>query len=122
MQPLIVEKIKKMTQPLIDNGFKFLSLYEKGGDSSCVYICRYQKGRDFFDWREVSGSNEINFKVFVDGEYSFPTLKKINPKKYRAFCLKHILLPTTMDEKRKFVAEILVEYIQHTDEFFGIKL
>ena len=61
------EQIKQLTAPFMERGFTFEYLYQKGGDSSCVYICRYKKGRDFFDWREVSGGEEINIVVFVNG-------------------------------------------------------
>ena len=49
------EEIKKLTAPILEKRFSFEYFYEKGGDSSCVYICRFRKGRDFWDWREVSG-------------------------------------------------------------------
>ena len=123
MQPLIAQRIEKMTQPFMDKGFTFTSLYEKGGDSSCVYICRYKKGRDFFDWREVSGGDEINLVVYVDGVYDFPTIKRIAPQKHRAFFLKHLLRKATMEEKRQFVASVLVkELLSGKPDFLGIKL
>ena len=68
------ETIKALTAPILEKGFSFEYFYQKGGDSSCVYICRYKKGRDFFDWREVSGGNEINIVVCVNGTYAFPSL------------------------------------------------
>ena len=76
-QTAIVDDIKKLTTPFIERGFSFEYLYEKGGDSSCVYICRFRKGRDFFDWREVSGGDEINIVAYVGGEYRFPSLKTV---------------------------------------------
>ena len=123
MQPLIAEQIKALTSPFMDKGFVFSSLYEKGGDSSCVYICRYKKGRDFFDWREVSGGDEINIVVYVDGVYDFPTVKRIDPKAYRDFCLKHIFRRASMPEKREFVAAVLCkELASGKPDFLGIKL
>ena len=37
------EEIKKLTAPILEKGFSFEYFYEKGGDSSCVYICRFRK-------------------------------------------------------------------------------
>ncbi len=117
------ENIKKLTAPFLEKGFSFSYFYQKGGDSSCVYICRYQKGRDFFDWREVSGGNEINIVVYVDGAYRFPSLKTLYPKQYRAFKMKHLFKKATTDERRAFVADLLnAELSKNETEFFGIKL
>ena len=115
--------IKELTAPILEKGFTFEYFYEKGGDSSCAYICRYKKGKDFFDWREVSGGTEINFVVFVNGEYYFPTLKKYFPKETQAFALKHLFKKPTLDEKRIFVAKLLNQELQSgKPDFFGIKL
>ena len=64
---LSAERIKTLTAPILERGFAFEYFYQKGGDSSCVYICRYKKGKDFFVWREVSGGREINIVVYVNG-------------------------------------------------------
>ena len=115
--------IKELTKPLLEKGFSFEYFYEKGGDSSCAYICRYKKGKDFFDWREVSGGTEINFVAFVNGEYYFPTLKKHFPKEYKAFTLKHLFKKPTLDEKRIFAAKLLnQELLSGKSSFFGIKI
>ncbi|MBQ7771037.1 MAG: hypothetical protein IJ373_07620 [Clostridia bacterium] len=120
---LSAENIKALTAPILEKGFSFEYFYQKGGDSSCVYICRYKKGRDFFDWREVSGGNEINIVVCVNGAYVFPSLKYLYKKEYRAFNVKHIFKKATIDEKRKFVAELLCKEIESgKTDFFGIKL
>ena len=117
------ETIKTLTAPILDKGFTFEYFYQKGGDSSCVYICRFKKGRDFFDWREVSGGNEINIVVCVDGAYVFPSLKYLYKKEYRAFNVKHIFKKATLDEKRKFVAQLLCKELgSGKPDFFGIKL
>ena len=122
-QTAIVDDIKKLTTPFIERGFSFEYLYEKGGDSSCVYICRFRKGRDFFDWREVSGGNEINIVAYVGGEYRFPSLKTTYKKEYRAFAIKHFFKKATMAEKRVFVAKILKQkLLSDSDNFFGIKI
>ncbi len=71
------ETIKNLLAPLLEKGFTFEYTHEKGGDSSCVYIGRFRKGKDFFDWREVSGGDEINFVAKVDGQYRFPSLKHL---------------------------------------------
>ncbi|MBE7067902.1 MAG: hypothetical protein E7381_01230 [Clostridiales bacterium] len=117
------EKIKKLTLPFLENGFTFEYFYQKGGDSACVYICRFQKGKNYFDWRENSGGKEINIVVCVNGEFRFPTLKALYPKEYRAFTLKHIFKKATIDERRAWVANILVrELLNGKSEFFGIPL
>lgn len=117
------ENIKALTAPILEKGFSFEYFYQKGGDSSCVYICRYKKGRDFFDWREVSGGNEINIVVCVDGTYYFPSLKRLYPKEYRSFNVKHIFKKPTVEARRKFVAELLCkELAGGKSDFFGIKL
>ena len=115
--------IKELTAPILEKGFQFEYFYEKGGDSSCAYICRYRKGKDYFDWREVSGGSEINFVVYVNGEYYFPSLKTAFPKEYRAVSLKHLLKKPSLDERRAFVARLLNAEIQSgKTDFFGIKL
>ena len=116
------ERIKELTSPILEKGFAFEYFYEKGGDSSCVYICRYRKGKDFFDWREVSGSNEIHIVAFVDGVYHFPSLKYLYPKQHRTFAFRHFFKKATLDEKRVFVAELLNTELQTKPDFFGIKL
>ena len=118
---LTAETIKKLTQPILEKGFVFEYFYEKGGDSSCVYICRFKKGRDFFDWREVSGGDEINIVTFVGGEYGFPSLKFLYPKEYRAFRFKHLFRKPTVKEKREFFASLLIQELQKPD-FFGIEI
>ena len=116
------EQIKQLTAPFMEKGFTFEYFHQKGGDSSCVYICRYKKGRDFFDWREVSGGEEINIVVFVNGNYDFPSLKMLYKKEFRTFSLKHLLKKATMDEKRAFIAELLCKELQSDKpDFFGIK-
>lgn len=116
------ETIKRLTAPFLEKGFSFEYFYEKGGDSSCVYICRYKKGKDFFDWREISGGDEINVVVRVNGEYRFPSLKSLYPKRYRAFRLKHLFRKPTADERRAFTAELLTaELFSGKPDFFGIK-
>lgn len=115
------EEIKKLTAPIIEKGFKFEYFYEKGGDSSCVYICRYRKGKDFWDWREVSGGSEINIVVYVNGGYDFPSLQYLYKKEYRAFKAKHFFKKATIAERRAFIASLLLKQLQ-TPDFFGIKL
>ncbi len=116
-----VETIKELLSPLLQRGFTFSYTHEKGGDSSCVYIGRFQKGRDFFDWRELSGSNEIHFVAFVNGEYAFPQMKYRYPKQTRAFALKHLFKRATLAEKREFYAKLLLTELSNPD-FFGIPL
>ena len=114
------ETIKDLLSPLLEKGFAFEYTHEKGGDSSCVYIGRFRKGRDFFDWREVSGGDDINFVVYVRGEYKFPSLKYLYKKEFRAFSFKHLFKKATLMEKRKFYAELLIKELQTKPDFFGI--
>ncbi len=115
------ETIKNLLAPLLERGFTFTYTHEKGGDSSCVYIGRFQKGRDFFDWREVSGSEEINFVAFVGGGYRFPVLKNLYKKEFRSFQIKHLFKKATLSQKRSFYAELLLKELENPD-FFGIPL
>lgn len=114
------ETIKDLLSPLLEKGFTFEYTHEKGGDSSCVYIGRFRKGRDFFDWREVSGGDDINFVAYVRGEYKFPSLKYLYKKEFRAFSFKHLFKRATLMEKRKFYAELLIKELQTKPDFFGI--
>lgn len=121
MEVQSAEKIKSLTLPLIEKGFTFEYLYQKGGDSSCVYICRYKKGKDFFDWREVSGGEEINLVTYVNGAYGFPSVKTLYPKQWRSFKVKHFFKKPTVDENRAFIASILLLELEK-GSFFGIEL
>ena len=120
---LAAEIIKNLTKPIVDKGFLFEYFYEKGGDSSCVYICRYRKGKDFWDWREVSGSDEINVVAYVNGEYRFPSLSVLYPKECKQFKGKHLFKKATGKENREFVASLLLKELgKNPSEFLGIKL
>ncbi len=118
---LTAETVKNLLAPLLERGFTFEYTHEKGGDSSCVYISRFRKGKDYFDWREVSGSQEVNFVAFVRGEYKFPSLKVLYKKEMRAFAFKHIFRRATLLDKREFYASLLLRELEKTD-FFGITL
>ena len=122
MDIMTADKVKNLMQPLIDKGCFFDYFYEKGGDSSCVYICRFKRGKDYFDWREVSGEEEVHLVAFVKGEFVFPDLKLTYKKEYRKFWWKHIFRKATMDEKRAFVAKLLLEKLENDKlDFFGLK-
>ena len=117
------EQIKKRTAPFLQKGFSFEYFYQKGGDSSCVYICRFQKGKNYFDWRENSGGKEINIVVCVNGEFRFPSLKTLYPKEHRAFKIKHIFKKASVEDRRVFVASLLnAELLSGKPDFFGIPL
>lgn len=119
----MAERVKELTRPILEKGFLFEYFYQKGGDSSCVYICRFKKGKDYLDWREVSGGDEINIVVCVGGEFRFPSLKSMYPKRYRAFRWKYLFRKPSVEEKRAFIAELLCEELgEGKTEFFGIKL
>ena len=116
------ETIKNLLAPLLDKGFSFEYTHEKGGDSSCVYIGRFRKGKDFFDWREVSGGREINLVVYVKGEYKFPSLQLLYKKEFRVFRIKHLFRKETFAEKRVFYAKLLIQELQTKPNFFGIQI
>ena len=118
---LTAETVKNLTKPILEKGFLFEYFYQKGGDSSCVYICRFKKGKDYWDWREVSGGEEINIVTFVNGGYGFPSLKSLYPTEWKKFKWAHIFRRPTMDERRAFVASLLLKELEKPD-FFGIKL
>ena len=119
----MADEIQNLLAVFLEKGFSFRYFYEKGGDSSCVYICRYKKGKDFFDWREVSGGSEINIVAYVNGGYVFPSLKTLYKKEYRLFNVKHIFKKATLDEKRVFIAQLLCKELESgKPDFFGIKL
>ncbi len=121
-QELEIEKeMKDLFAPFLERGFGYRYFYEKGGDSSCVYIYRFQKGKEFFDLREVSGGDELNFVVYADGAYQFPSLKYLYKKEFGAFKRKHLFKKPTAAEKRALFAECLIKELQKT-EFFGIKI
>ncbi len=123
MNELQIEKeMKAAFAAFINKGFTYRYFYEKGGDSSCVYIYRFQKGKEFFDLREVSGGDELNFVVYARGEYQFPLLTRLYPKEFSAFKRKHFFRKATKEEKRAFFAEILGIHLQNHSDFFGICL
>ena len=123
MEDVLSAKIvQELTAPIIEKGFIFTYFYQKGGDSSCVYVYRFQKGKNFLDWREVSGGEDINIVVSVDGEYRFPSLKTLFPKAYRAFKRKHLFKKPSVAERRSFVAAcLLAELNSEKADFFGIR-
>ena len=59
---IMAENVKKLLAPFLEKGFVFEYLYQKGGDSSCVYICRFKKGKDFplgeVDLEVIKAENE----------------------------------------------------------------
>ena len=123
MNELQIEtEMKAAFAAFLDKGFTYRYFYEKGGDSSCVYIYRFQKGRDFFDLREVSGGDELNFVVYAGGQYQFPLLKRLYPKAFSAFQRKHFFRRATKAEKRAFFAELLNKHLLENPDFFGISI
>ena len=123
MDELNIEKeMKEAFAPFLKHGFSYRYFYEKGGDSSCVYVYRFQKGKDFFDLREVSGGDELNFVVYANGEYQFPSLKYLYKKDFQAFSLKHFFKKPTKEEKRQLYASLLCRHLQENPHFFNIQL
>ena len=115
-------EMKAAFAAFLANGFTYRYFYEKGGDSSCVYIYRFQKGKDFFDLREVSGGNELNFVVYSRGGYQFPLLNRLYPKDFSLFRRKHFFRKANKQEKRAFFAELLNKRLREGGDFFGIPI
>ncbi len=65
-------------------GFTYEYTYDKGSDSSCVYVHRFRKGKDKFEIRVLSGAESISVVAYVGGEYRFPNVKKQYPNLWRA--------------------------------------
>ncbi len=117
------EEVKRLTAPFLEKGFAFEYTYQKGGDSSCVYVYRFKKGKNYFDWRETSGAYEIHLVVCVNGEYRFPNIEKEFPRVTRAFRCKHLFRRASVEEKRAFFAELLLEKLKNGErDFYGIPL
>lgn len=119
------QTVKGLLQAIVDSGFSFTYFYQKGGDSSCVYIYRFQKGKDYFDWRETSGKLELHFVVYVNGEYRFPVLYTLYKKQRRKFAFSHLFKRATVDEERAFFASLIMaewDKAQPQKDFFGIAL
>ena len=115
------KEMQALTKPFLEKGFTFEYSYQKGGDSSCVYIYRYKKGKAYFDLREVSGGDELNFVVYANGEYQFPSLKYSHPKEFKAFKFRHLFKKPTAEERRALFASLLNKDLAQ-GSFFGIKL
>ena len=118
----IERQMKEDFALFLKKGFSYEYTYEKGGDSSCAYIYRFKKGRNYFDIRELSGGDELNLVVHVNGEVLFPSLKSMYKKEYRTFFWKHLFRGSTREERRKFLAQILNKHIEGKTDFFGIPL
>jgi hypothetical protein len=101
------ETIEREFAFLLEGGFSYEYLYDKGSDSSCVYIYRFRKGRDFLDFRTVSGGKEKNVVVFALGEYAFPNLRLRHKKEFREFSLKHIFKKATTEELWHLAADLI---------------
>ena len=106
---------------LLEAGFIYEYLYDKGSDSSCVYIYRLKKGRDYLDFRSVSGGGEGNFVVFSNGQYIFPDLRLRHKKLFREFFWKHLLKKATVEERWQFAARLLREELSD-GKLFGVSL
>ena len=117
----IEKEMKTAFAYFLERGFSYRYFYEKGGDSSCVYIYRFQKGKNFFDLRENSGGDELNFVVFANGEYQFPSLKYLYKNEFRSFKFRHLFRAPTRKEKREFFALLLTERAK-TGEFFSLEI
>ena len=106
---------------LLEKGFEYEYLYDKGSDSSCVYIYRLKRGRDFFDFRAVSGGKTGTFVVCAKGEYLFPSLTLRHKKEYGAFKRKHFFRRATKEEEFALAAAFLKSELEN-GELFGIRI
>ena len=102
-------------------GFVYEYTYDKGSDSSCVYIHRFKKGRDFFDLRVLSGAETLTVVAYVNGEYFFPDLKRKYKKKWRAFRFSRLFKRLSEKEVWQFYADALKEEAK-SGALFGIKI
>lgn len=102
-------------------GFVYEYTYDKGSDSSCVYIHRFKKGRDFFDLRVLSGAETLTVVAYVNGEYFFPDLKRKYKKKWRAFCFSRLFKRLSEKEVWQFYADALKEEAK-SGALFGIPI
>ena len=117
------EEIARLCAPFIEKGFTFEYFHQKGGDSSCVYIYRFKKGKSYFDWRETSGKYEIHLVVCVNGEYRFPNVEKRHARTAKKWKWKRLFKKPDVSEKRKFFAKLLEEELtENPTDFFGIQL
>ena len=115
------EEIARELGFVLRAGFVYEYTYDKGSDSSCVYIYRFRRGRDFFDLRSVSGGNEGTFVLYVNGQYVFPNLAMRHKKAFRAFRWKHLFKPATKAELWAFAGMLLQEEAKSGD-MFGLKI
>ena len=117
------EIFKEYNAPFLqERGFTFEYFHEKGGDSSCVYICRFKRGKEYFDLRETSGKYELNVMVYGGGQYFFPDMKTRYKKEYKAFKRKHFFSKATINDYRLWVSQMLEkEWQSESPDFFGIK-
>ena len=93
-----------------------------GTAAACIFAV-IKRAEIFSIGGKFSGGNEINIVVCVNGGYAFPSLKTLYKKEYRAFNVKHFFKKPTVDERRKFVAELLCKELNSgKPDFFGIKL
>ena len=112
--------VKSLMQPLLEKGFFFEYFYEKDSGGVPTYICRFKKGKQYLDWRESESGKEIEIAIQTKGETAVLNLKKRYPKEHRKFWWKHLFRRATPNEKRAFVAELLLSELQNS-HFFGIK-
>jgi hypothetical protein len=118
------QQIKGLLSPFLERNWRFEYTYQKGGDSSCVYIYRFIKdGTHYFEWRETSGTFEIHLFVCVNGEYRFPDPTKKYKKQSRAFWWKHLFSKASVEENRDFFGSLLrLELENNPTNFYGIDL
>lgn len=118
------KQIKALLSLFLEKGWRFEYTYQKGGDSSCVYIYRFIKdGNHYFEWRETSGTFEIHLFVCIKGEYRFPDPTKTYKKQARAFWWKHLFKGASVEEKRDFIGSLLrMELEKNPDNFYGIEM
>ncbi len=119
---MAAETIKNAMQPFLDKGFFFEYFYERKENGESVYVCRFKKGKESLDWRESEDGKQIELWVRLQKEIVVLNLKGRFPKQHRRFFWKHLFRRATVDQRRAFLASLLVlELESDKTDFFGIK-
>ncbi len=119
---LAAETVKNLMAPLLEKAFFFEYFYEKDEGGAPVYVCRFKKGKQYIDWRERESGQEISLFVCAkEGVECALPLQETYKKEFRKFFWKHFFKKATMDERRAFIASLLLPELTKPD-FFGIRL
>ena len=116
------DTVKTLMQALMEKGCFFEYFYEKEEEKE-IYICRFKKGKEYLDWRESVDGKEIQIAVSTEKELRVLPLKAMYRKEHRRFWWKHLFKRVKADERRVFVADLLMrELTGENPTFYGMKL